>query len=57
GFSVTVMAVAANLIARIIGRHRWIAWAGLAMIIYIAGSMIYRGITDPQIGVMTAVPH
>ncbi|MGL4314780.1 MAG: YjbE family putative metal transport protein [Sphingomonas sp.] len=57
GFSVTVMAVAANLIARIIGRHRWIAWAGLAMIIYIAGSMIYRGITDPQIGVMTALPQ
>ncbi|MGJ3648324.1 YjbE family putative metal transport protein [Sphingomonas sp. GlSt437] len=56
GFSVTVMAVAANLIARIIGRHRWIAWAGLAMILYVAGSMVYHGITDPKVGVMTAMP-
>ena len=53
--SVTLMAVAANLIARVIERHRWIAFIGLAVILYVAGSMIYHGIVDPEIGVKTIV--
>jgi YjbE family integral membrane protein len=51
--SVTLMAVAANLIARVIERHKWIAYIGLAVIIYVAGSMIYHGITDREVGLMT----
>ena len=49
--SVTLMAVAANLIARIIERYRWIAYLGLAVIVYVAGSMIWDGWTDPAVGV------
>lgn len=49
-FSVTLMAVAANLIARFIERHRWIAYIGLVVIVYVAGSMIYQGYVDPEIG-------
>ena len=49
--SVTLMAVAANLIARIIQRYHWIAYIGLLVILFVAGSMIYDGITDPEIGV------
>ena len=49
--SVTLVAVAANFIARLIERHRWIAYGGLAMIVYVAGSMIHRGIVDPAIGI------
>jgi len=49
--SVTLMAVAANLIARVIEKHRWIAFIGLAVILYVAGSMIYHGIVDPDVGV------
>jgi YjbE family integral membrane protein len=49
--SVTLMAVAANLIARVIEKHRWIAFIGLAVILYVAGSMIYHGIVDPEVGV------
>ena len=49
--SVTLVAVAANAIARLIERHRWIAYAGLAMILYVAVSMIHRGVVDPSIGV------
>lgn len=49
--SVTLMAVAANLIARVIEKHRWIAFIGLAVILYVAGSMIYEGIVDPEVGV------
>ena len=50
GLSVALMAVAANLIARVIERHRWIAYAGLAVIVYVAGAMLHQGWTDPAVG-------
>jgi YjbE family integral membrane protein len=50
--SVTLMAVAANFIARIIERYRWVAYLGLLVILYVAGSMIYGGITDAEIGLL-----
>lgn len=49
-FSVTIMAVAANLIARFIERHRWIAYIGLVVILYVAGNMIWEGYVDPEVG-------
>ncbi|MBU3076929.1 TerC family protein [Sphingomonas quercus] len=49
--SVAMMGVAANLLARVIGRYRWIAYVGLVVILYVAGRMIYDGIVDPQVGV------
>ena len=49
--SVTLMALAANLIARIIQRYHWIAYIGLVVILYVAGSMIYDGVVDPEVGV------
>ncbi|MBP2278777.1 MULTISPECIES: YjbE family putative metal transport protein [Sphingomonas] len=50
--SVTLMAVAANFIARVIGRYHWIAYIGLAVILFVAGRMIYDGIVDHEIGVL-----
>jgi len=44
--SVALMGVAANIIARYIERFRWIAWLGLAVIIYVAGKMIWEGWHD-----------
>ena len=41
--SVTLMAVAASYIARIIERHRWIAYLGLVVIVYVAGKMVVEG--------------
>ncbi|MDB5689474.1 MAG: rane protein [Sphingomonas bacterium] len=41
--SVALMGVAANLLARYIERYRWIAYVGLAVIVYVAGKMIYEG--------------
>ena len=41
--SVTLMGVAAHFIAKVIERHRWIAYGGLAVIVYVAGSMIVAG--------------
>ena len=43
--SVALMGLAANFIARIIDRHRWIAYIGLAVILFVAGKMIYEGWT------------
>jgi len=41
--SVALMGVAANLIARYIERYRWIAYIGLAVILYVAIKMIWEG--------------
>ena len=51
--SVALMGVAANIIAKYIERFRWIAYLGLAVIIYVAVKMIYEGIIDHQVGILT----
>lgn len=51
--SVALMGLAANFIARIIEKHRWVAYFGLAVILYVAGKMIYDGWTDPVLGLGT----
>ena len=43
GLSIVLMGVAANFIARLLQKHRWIAYVGLAIILYVAGEMIWRG--------------
>ena len=52
-FAVALMGIAANIIAHYIERYRWIAWVGLLVILYVAGSMIYDGYIDPSVGVST----
>jgi YjbE family integral membrane protein len=41
--SIVLMAVASNAIAKILDRYHWIAWVGFAIILYVAGSMIWDG--------------
>jgi YjbE family integral membrane protein len=43
GLSIVLMGLAASLIARLLGRHRWIAYVGLAIILYVALEMIWQG--------------
>ena len=50
--SVALMGIAANLIAKYIDRYRWIAWVGLAVILWVAGKMIYDGFVDHEVGVL-----
>ena len=50
-FAVALMGLAANFIARYIERYRWIAYAGLAVILYVAAKMIYDGWIHPEVGV------
>lgn len=42
-FSVLFMGLAANYVARLIQRYHWINYLGLAVILYVAVSMIYEG--------------
>ena len=44
--SIFLMGVAASFIARLLQRFRWIAYIGLAVILYVALGMIYRGGLD-----------
>jgi predicted tellurium resistance membrane protein TerC len=41
--SIALMGLAASFIARLLQKHRWIAYVGLAIILYVALDMIYRG--------------
>jgi len=41
--SVLLMGVAANFLARLLERYRWIAWLGLAVVVFVAGRMIWDG--------------
>lgn len=52
-FAVALMGVAANIIARYIERYKWIAYIGLAVIIYVAVKMIHDGWVDPAVGLGT----
>ena len=49
-FAVALMGVAANIIAKYIERYKWIAYVGLAVILWVAVKMIYEGWIDPRVG-------
>ena len=52
-FAVALMGLAANFIATYIERYKWIAYVVLAVIVYVAGKMIYDGWVDPAVGLGT----
>ena len=41
--SIALMGLAATFIAKLLNRHRWIAYVGLAIILYVALKMIWEG--------------
>ena len=41
--SVGLMGAAANVIARLLERFRWISYIGLLIVLYVAAMMIYEG--------------
>ena len=41
--SIALMAVAAGYIARLIDRHRWVAYVGLVIVLFVAAKMIWEG--------------
>ncbi len=44
--SIALMGIAASFIARLLQRHRWIAYVGLLIILYVALAMIWDGAHD-----------
>ena len=44
--SIALMGLAASFIARLLQRHHWIAYVGLAVILYVSLEMIYRGAVE-----------
>ncbi|MER8732009.1 TerC family protein [Mesorhizobium sp. M0601] len=44
--SIALMGLAASFIAKLLHRHRWIAYIGLLIIFYVALDMIYRGAVE-----------
>lgn len=53
-FSIGLMAAASHFIARLLVRYPWISWIGLAIILWVALDMIYRGsheVTCQAIGI------
>lgn len=44
--SVALMAVAADWVARLIVKHRWLGYVGLAVVAYVAGDMVIRGMRE-----------
>ena len=48
--SIALMGLAASFIARLLGKYKWIAYVGFAIILYVALEMIYRGVYE-------VIPH
>ena len=48
--SVALMGLAASFVARLLHKYHWIAYVGLAIILYVALEMVYRGVYE-------VVPH
>ncbi|ESZ24792.1 MULTISPECIES: TerC family protein [unclassified Mesorhizobium] len=44
--SIALMGLAATFIAKLLHRHRWIAYVGLLIIFYVAVDMVYRGAVE-----------
>jgi YjbE family integral membrane protein len=53
--SIALMGLAATFIARLLHNHRWIAYVGLLIILYVACDMIFRGAVElwPHLSAMT----
>jgi predicted tellurium resistance membrane protein TerC len=48
GLSIVLMGIAAGYIARLLNKHRWMAYVGFAIILYVALDMIWRGSLELQ---------
>jgi predicted tellurium resistance membrane protein TerC len=54
--AIVLMGVASHFIAKLLTRYPWISWVGLAIILYVALEMIWKGWIDVA-KVYPAVPN
>jgi len=55
GLAIMLMAFAATLIMKLLTKYPWISWLGLAVLLYVASEMMYRGLLDPSYGVLKLI--
>jgi YjbE family integral membrane protein len=48
GLSIALMGFAASFVARLLNKHRWIAYVGLAIILFVAVKMMWEGWHEVQ---------
>ncbi len=54
GLAIAIIAMAcfATLIMKLLSKYPWISWAGLFVLMYVAAEMLYKGVFDPQRGIL-----
>ncbi|MEL6288459.1 MAG: YjbE family putative metal transport protein [Pseudomonadota bacterium] len=54
GLAIAIIAMAffATLIMKLLTSYPWISWLGLAVLVYVSAEMLYKGIFDPNRGVL-----
>lgn len=54
GLAIAIIAMAffATLIMKLLTRYPWISWLGLFVLIYVAAEMLYKGVLDPERGIL-----
>jgi len=55
GLAILLMAFAATMIMKLLTRYPLISWLGLLVLIYVASDMLYRGIVDPETGLLSII--
>lgn len=54
--SVALMGVASAFIANLLNKHRWIAWVGLVVILFVAVRMVYHGADELMGHTLPVIP-
>lgn len=52
GLAIVLMAFAATMIMKLLAKYPAISWLGLIVLLYVSSDMLYRGITDPNTGIL-----
>lgn len=52
GLAIVLMAFAATLIMKVLTKYPWISWVGLAVLVYVAAEMLFRGTMDVNQGIL-----
>lgn len=51
GLAIVLMAFFATMIMKLLTKYPWISWLGLAVLLYVACEMFYRGVFDINLGI------
>ncbi len=55
GLAIVAMAFFATMIMKLLTRYPWISWLGLFVLTYVAAEMFYKGVFDPERGILAYI--